>query len=64
METKERSDGTMLVKISDEMLRVAAKRACKKCHGRGYVGWDAHDNKRLCTCVRAGLIAMAKVGAL
>jgi hypothetical protein len=64
METKVRDDGTKLFKISDEALREIAKRSCRKCHGRGYIGWDSHGNKVLCSCVRPGLFAMVKGGKL
>ena len=35
----------------EEIERVLAEMCCKKCFGRGYIGWTLQNDPVLCDCV-------------
>jgi len=39
-------------RMSERIVRRKPKSSCKKCYGRGYIGWAKSNNLAiLCTCV-------------
>lgn len=36
----------------EEIEKVLAELCCKKCFGRGYIGWTLNNDPILCDCVR------------